>query len=145
LIFRRKKKPVTIEVKSIPLPILIRQALYDTLLEPTEGIAEVLNLPPISLEVAEMEERASQARLERFAHLLPFIDSHSDIAARITAAAYMLDDKDDELEALNLDLATAGKLSSLFKIVALSASISCISTLFNLELLESKVEVKHVK
>lgn len=136
MIFKRKKKPQRTRVKHIPLPILIRQAIYDTMLEPAEGIANALGLPPISDEVSDMEEQASQKRLERFASLLPFIDSHSDMAARISIAAYVLDDND--VEALDINDESLDKMTALFKIVALSSSISCISTLFDLGLLESK-------
>lgn len=137
---RRKKKSVKVEIKHIPLPILIRQAIYDTMLEPAEGIADAMGLPPISDEVADMEADASQERLERFANLIPFIDSHSDIASRIAAAAYALDDDNDDTNVFNLTEDDYEKIYSLFKIVALSASISCVSTLFNLNLIESKVD-----
>jgi hypothetical protein len=141
LIFKRKKKKKSrVEIKHIPLPILMRQAIYDSMLEPAEGIAESLGLPPISDEVAEMEELESQKRLERFASLIPFIDSHSDLASRIISAAYLLDDDDNDLEVLKLGADMEEKLVDLFKIVAISSSVSCISTLFNLGLLESKVE-----
>jgi len=135
--FRRKKKR-RIEVKHIPLPILIRQAIYDSMLEPSEGIAEAMGLPPISDEVAEMEVAASQNRLERFARLLPFIDSHADMCSRICTAAYLLEDDGEQLDSLgDLDIES---MTSLFRVVAISSTISCISTLFNLELIESKVE-----
>ena len=140
MIFKRKKKPKVVKVNHIPLPILIRQAIYDTMLEPAEGIADVMGLPPISDEVADMEADASQERLERFANLIPFIDSHSDIASRIAAAAYALDDDNDDTNVFNLHEDDYEKIYSLFKIVALSSSISCISTLFNLNLIESKVD-----
>ena len=122
---RRKKKSVKVEIKHIPLPILIRQAIYDTMLEPAEGIADAMGLPPISDEVADMEADASQERLERFANLIPFIDSHSDIASRIAAAAYALDDDNDDTNVFNLSEDDYEKIYSLFKIVALSSSISC--------------------
>jgi hypothetical protein len=140
VIFKRKKKAKIVKVNHIPLPILIRQAIYDTMLEPAEGIADVMGLPPISDEVADMEADASQERLERFANLIPFIDSHSDIASRIAAAAYALDDDNDDTNVFNLHEDDYEKIYSLFKIVALSSSISCISTLFNLNLIESKVD-----
>lgn len=140
MIFKRKKKTKTVKVNHIPLPILIRQAIYDTMLEPAEGIADVMGLPPISDEVADMEADASQERLERFANLIPFIDSHSDIASRIAAAAYALDDDNDDTNVLNIHEDDYEKIYSLFKIVDLSSSISCISTLFNLNLIESKVD-----
>jgi hypothetical protein len=109
------------------------------MLEPAEGIAEAMGLPPISDEVADMEADASQERLERIATLLPFIDSHSDMASRIAAAAYALDDDVDVENILNLTEEDYEKIYSLFKIVAMSSSISCVSTLVNLGLIESKV------
>lgn len=139
MIFKRKKKRTSVEVKHIPLPILIRQTIYDTMLEPAEGIAEAMGLPPISDEVADMEADASQERLESIARLLPFIESHSDIASRIAAAAYALDDDMDVQNILNLSEEDYEKIYSLFKIVAMSSSISCISTLVNLGLVESTV------
>jgi hypothetical protein len=139
MIFRRKrKKKIRLHKAHIPLPILIRQVIYDSMLEPAEGIAEAMGLPPISQEVSEMEERASQERLEHFAPLLPFIESHSDIASKIATSAYVLEDDEGELTSDMLPEELEG-LTRTFRLVALSASISCISTLFNLGMLDSKV------
>ena len=139
MFWRKKEKPKRSQLKHIPLPILIRQAIYDSMLEPAEAIAEAMGLPPISEEVSEMEERASQERLESFASLLPFIDSHSDIAARIAASAYVLEDDDeDDLTSFNISPSDVDKLTGLFKLVALSSSLSCISTLFSLGLIDSR-------
>ena len=137
---RKKKKPIKrVELISIPMPVLMRQAIYDTMLEPAEEIAAALGLPPISDEVADMETQASQKRLERFASLLPFIDSHSDLCARITSSAYLIgDDEDDEEN--SFPSADSDRIADLFKIVAISSTISCISSLFNLGLLETTVE-----
>jgi hypothetical protein len=128
MIFRKKKKEKEkVLVKSIPLPILMRQAIYDTMLEPAEGIAEILGLPPISDEVSEMEEQASQDRLTKFSALFPFIDSHSDITARIAAAAYLLEGTEDGDVPIDLGIdedEAMARLTSLFKLVGLSSSIS---------------------
>lgn len=132
---RKKSFKKVVEIKHIPLPILIRQAIYDSMLEPAEEIAEALGLPPISDEVSEMEERASQERLERFSNLIPFIDAHSDIASRIATASYVLDEDGTRGEVNDEEL---NRLSSMFKLVALSASLSCISSLVSLGLVESK-------
>jgi hypothetical protein len=112
------------------------------MLEPAEGIADALGLPPISDEVSEMEERASQERLESFSSLIPFIDSHSDIASRIAMASYVLDDEGNKAEVSEDEVE---RLSGLFKLVALSSSMSCVSTLFSLGLIESKVVSKDVE
>jgi hypothetical protein len=140
--WNRKKKHDSrrVQIKHIPLPILIRQAIYDSMLEPAEDIAEVLGLPPISDEVAEMEENASQERLEKFSSLIPFIDAHSDIASRIATASYVLSDDGTKEDVPDQEL---GRLSSMFKLVALSASLSCISSLISLELIESRTGDEH--
>jgi len=139
---RKRQSSQISRLMTIPLPVLIRQVIYDSMLEPAELIAESLGLPPISDEVAEMEERASQERLETFSHLLPFIDSHADIAAKIAAAAYVLSDEIDTEEKVNdIDIA---EMTKLFRLVSLSAAVSCMSTLINLDLVHSK-GVKHGK
>jgi len=135
---RKKKNRVSVSISdsdkvlSVSLPVLIRQVIYDTMLMPTEDIANAMGLPPISDEVADMEEQASEKRLQRFSRLLPLIDSHADIAAKIAVAAYLLED--DEIEEKLVE--DAETLQRLFRLVALSSSLSCVSTLFNLELIE---------
>lgn len=131
--WKRKRKLKT--VTQVSLPILIRQVIYDSMLTPTEGIAIAMGLPPISDEVSEMEERASEERLYKFSALLPFIDSHADITAKIATAAYVLeDDNMDEVEAEELE-----GMTRLFRLVSLASSVSCVSTLISLGLIESKV------
>ena len=138
MFWKKKRKVKRLEINHLPLPVLIRQVLYDTMLMPAEEIANLMGLPPISDDVAEMEERESQKRLEKFAVLIPFIDSHADIAAKIAASAYMIEDEDEdygELEKLGIE--DLEQLTKLFRLVALSSSISCVSTLFNLGLIKS--------
>jgi hypothetical protein len=113
----------------------MRQIVYDTMLTPTEGIAEMMGLPPISDEVADMEEEAHEIRLSNIAGLLPFIDAHAEILAKIATAAYTLDnDLPEEVPAGGMEM-----LSDLFKMVALASSVSCVSTLKNIGLIDSKV------
>jgi hypothetical protein len=138
MFWNKKPKAKRVEIKHLPLPVLIRQVIYDTMLMPAEEIANIMGLPPISDDVAEMEERESQKRLERFAKLIPFIDSHADIAARIAASAYMIeDDEEDYGELEKLGIEDLEQLTRLFRLVALSSSVSCVSTLFNLGLINS--------
>jgi hypothetical protein len=132
-LFRRKK--VKTQVVQVPLPVLIRQVIYDTMLTPTEGIADALGLPPISDEVADMEQQASDDRISNLSMLLPFIDAHADIAAKITAAAYMLEDN----ALVELPEEASDSLQELFRLISLASSLSCVSTLFSLGLVESKV------
>ena len=138
MFWNKKRKVRRVEIKHLPLPVLIRQVIYDTMLMPAEEIANIMGLPPISDDVAEMEERESQKRLEKFSILIPFIDSHADIAAKIAASAYMIEDEEEdygELEKLGIE--DLEQLTKLFRLVALSSSISCVSTLFSLGLITS--------
>lgn len=137
--FRRKKKHRDLPFSKLTIPSLIRQAIYDSMLMPPERIAVKLGLPPISEEVSEMEERASDERIHRIHAILPFIESHSEIAAKITATAYLLEG--DNLSDISME--EVNQMTDLFKLVALSATTSCISTLVDLELLECKVEHDH--
>ena len=131
--WRRNKRKIT--VTQVPLSVLMRQIVYDAMLTPTEEIAEMMGLPPISDEVAQMEEEAHQDRLSSIAALLPFIDAHADILAQVATSAYLLDaDKDEEVPLEGLD-----HLNQLFRMVALASSVSCVSTLSNIGLIESKV------
>jgi hypothetical protein len=132
-LFKRKKKKVTMH--QVPLPVLIRQVIYDTMLTPPEDIANYMGLPPISEDVSEMEELASQERISKFGVLLPFIDAHADIVGKITSAAYVLEDKDDPIEQKDIE-----QLHVLFRTISLSAALSCISTLISLGLLEPTVK-----
>jgi hypothetical protein len=129
---KRKLKHIT----QVSLPVLIRQVIYDSMLTPPEGIAMAMGLPPISDEVSEMEERASEDRLSKFSALIPFIDSHADIAARIATSAYVLEDSEEEIDQEELD-----SMTRLFRLVSLASSVSCVSTLISLGLVESKVVV----
>lgn len=137
--FKRKKK--RIRVHAVPMPVLIRQAIYDSIFEENaEEIATILGLAPVSDEVSEMEAQASSRRIEGLAPLMPIIDAHSDIAARIASAAYVIQAKDEGREDF-LSETSIDDLSNLFKLVSISSAVSCISTLIHLDLIETKVEV----
>lgn len=139
MFFKRKKKRLLKDFDKLSIPGLIRNTIYDSMLMPPERIATALGLPPISEEVSEMEERASDERISRIHGILPFIDSHSEIAAKITASAYLLEG--DNMSEVSVE--EADEMTSLFKLVALSATVSCVSTLVDLGLLECKVRHTH--
>jgi hypothetical protein len=138
--FKRRKEKYDIidHVVNVSMPILIRQVIYDSIFDSPDEIATMMGLAPTSDEVSEMEARASEERISQFSALLPFIDAHSDIAAQVACSAY-------SIEAGLVDSPVPGsdealeELTRLFKLVSMSASVSCISTLMNLGLLETKV------
>lgn len=140
-LFNRKKKKKITRLVEVRMPILIRQMIYDSIFDDPEHIAEAMGLPPISKEVSEMEEQASVDRLRPFAPLIPFLESYADIAARIAAAAYSIESVDDGLldginEEEHLETITA-----LFRLVSLSSSVSAISILMDIGLLDTEVRI----
>jgi hypothetical protein len=136
--FKRKEKQDTFEVVNVPFPILIRQVIYDSVFEASEEIANMMGLPPISDEVSEMESRASQHRIDKFAPLLPIIDTHADISAQIASFAYIVESKRED-KTFVVDEEGIEELRKLFKLISLSAAVSCISSLMNLKLLHTEV------
>lgn len=134
---RRRKKRYDTEFIQVPMPVLVRQVVYDSIFNSSEKIAVMMGLPPVSEEVSEMEQRASEERIDKFAALLPFISAHADIAAQVSATAYVLESEEEGR--LVEDSEGLEELTNLFKLVSMSASVSCISTLMDLDLLETRV------
>lgn len=133
--FNKNKKKKRAVLHSFSVPALIRQSIYDTMLSPPEAIAKAMGLPPVSDEVSEMEERASDERISRVAVLLPFIDSHSDITSHIISSAYFLESEDSG----EIELEELQEMTKLFKLVSRSATVAALSTLVDLNLIEIKV------
>jgi hypothetical protein len=136
----RKKRKIRTKIIELRMPVLVRQVIYDSVFDESEAIAGELGLPPISQEVSEMEEKASEDRIGKFAPLIPFIESHSDIAARVAASAYQLEMLQEHPEDGPLIEEDIEHIIALFKVVSLSSAISCISTLISLDLLETAVK-----
>jgi hypothetical protein len=55
----------------------LRGFILDSQIQHPHDLAEVLGLPVISDEVAEREEEESDIRVERIAHLIPFMYTYS--------------------------------------------------------------------
>jgi len=136
----KRKKPRKMNIVNVSLPVLMRQAIYDSVFDDqAEEIAEMMGLSPISKEVSEMEERDSSERIRKFSALIPLINSHADMSARISASAYIIQAKEEGMNSL-IDADNFEDLADLFKTISLSASVSCIATLINLDLLDCNVK-----
>lgn len=134
---RKRREHIISKVINVPMPVLIRQAIYDSIYTEAEDISFAMGISPISDEVADMERQASEDRIGKFDPLLPFIEAHSDISARVSATAYILTaEKYDE--AFD-DPDNFEELVKLFKTISLSATVACISKFIDLGLLETKV------
>lgn len=140
--FKKRKKeepepdPIQLKTEYIALSVvtLLRNVLYDSMLSDPESISKKLGLPPISEEVSEKEEEASEERIDKIAVLLPLIEAHAELSSKIAIAGYSnvapLEQESEEAQDLIL---------SFFKIISFSAAASCISTLVDLGLLEVPV------
>lgn len=140
--FKRKNKDTKIVVKSFNISSLIRKIMYDTGIPNPEDVAELIGLSRISSEVAEMEYEASEARIAKLSPIMSILDAHASITASIVAMSYSVavseeEDREapdeEELEALN----------KLFNMVALSATISCLTALVELNLFKEGYEISH--
>lgn len=134
--FRKKKKEEHVtEYMTVPLSTLLRNILYDSMINNPESLALQLGLPPISEDVSEMEAEASEARLVKISALLPLIEAHAQLSSEITMVAYAKampfeeGEEDEQVETL----------THFFKLIALASSVSCLSTLVDLGLIETSV------
>ena len=130
----RKKKNKNVTVKTISPGVQIRKIIYDSGCKDPELVAELLGLMPLSMEVAEMEEMASDERVGRLGPILPVIEMHSMIAAQISAMSYFATAMSDG-EILP-DEETVESLTKLFKYVAYSSAVSCITAMVDLNLIK---------
>jgi hypothetical protein len=136
--FKKKKKDKepeeVVEYMSLPVSTLLRNIIYDSMLMEPESIANRLGLSPVSEDVSEMEEDASQERLEKIAPLIPLIEAHSMLSSEISLAGYSsianIDEMDDDTKEL---------YKKFFATISFTAAVSCVSTLVDLGLLETSI------
>lgn len=123
-----------VEYLALPLSTLLRNIIYDSMLNDPELIAKKLGLPPVSEDVSEMEHEASTTRLEKISVLLPLVEAHAELSAQISFAGYS---RVADMESLDSD--TNETFLEFFKIISLASSISCLSMLADLNLIETSV------
>lgn len=132
---KKDKEPEEIvEYMTVPVATLLRNIIYDSMLMEPEAIANKLGLSPVSEDVSEMEEDASQERLEKIAPLIPLIEAHSMLSSEISLAGYSsianIDEMDDDTKEL---------YKKFFATISFTAAVSCVSTLVDLGLLETSI------
>lgn len=140
--FKRKSKDKKIVVKSFNLSSLIRKIMYDTGIPNPEDVAELIGLSRISSEVAEMEHEASEARLAKLSPIMPILDAHAGITASIVAMSYSVAVSEDD-DHDNPDEEGLEALNKLFNMVALAATVSCLTSLLDLNLIKEGYELTH--
>jgi hypothetical protein len=130
--FRKKAKESFIKVHAISPGSLTRKVIYDSGCRYPEDVAELMGLSRVSEDVAEMEEYASEARIDRLSPIFSIIESHSAIAAQVNAFSYLRSTQDENDEAPDEEVIFA--LIQMFKTVSHSATVSCLASLLDLNL-----------
>jgi len=131
--FFRKNKKKNINITALSPTAQIRKIIYDSGCKEPELIAEMLGLNGISTDVAEMEEDASSLRISKLEPILPIIEMHSQISAKISAVSFFSNNLEDNEEVPSEDLIES--MVQLFKFVSFSSAVSCISALIDLNLI----------
>lgn len=145
-IFRRRSKNKQVRLVHLPPSTLIRNIIYDSGVDNPESIAALMGLNRLSEEVSEMEIAASFDRLEKIKELLPIIEAHAFICAEINAKAFSLTDihsariEHDDSEEDCDDDTTAEVLYLLFKNVAISTAVSCLTSLMSFNLIKNETK-----
>lgn len=111
----------------VPMSMLMRSVVYDAGFEEPENVMNSLGLPPVSAEVAEMEQAASDRRLDAIEPLAPFLAVSSHMLAKATVEYSMSqtlsEDMPDEMK---------DALRDQFQRLALGAAVCTISSLVDL-------------
>lgn len=145
-IFNRRSKNKKVKVVHIPPSTLIRNIIYDSGVDNPEAIAAAMGLNKLSEEVSEMEISASFDRLEKIKELLPIIEAHAFICAEINAKAFSANEvksayiEHDDGEEDSDDDTTAEILYLLFKNVAISTAVSCLTSLMSFNLIKNETK-----
>jgi hypothetical protein len=85
MIWRRKRRKKETYITEIPMSTLARWYFYDAGLDDPKKMAALVGMMPDSVEGSEMEEEASDQRMERIVPLMPFLETISEINARSIA------------------------------------------------------------
>lgn len=130
----KRKKPKKSAVLINPHG-LIRNVIYDAMMPDPEHIALAVGLAPLSADVAEMEEEASEKRLNRVAALLPLLENHAVIAGKVTAMNYAISKEFDPIDSELTDEMLEA-LSSMFGYVSFISTVSFLTQCVDLGLIE---------
>ena len=136
--FRRKKDEYEVVTSEVPMTTVYRWYLYDTAMnENINELAEAVGLTPISKEGEAKELEDSEARLIEIQQLYPFIDSISDISAKVLTTLHVKeidnlpdDTKENMLNALD-------DMFAVYKAVAFSTLIGAFSIGINLNMIQT--------
>jgi hypothetical protein len=131
---RKKKNQDKIKITTLSPKSQIRKIIYDSGCKNPEQVAVLMGLGSLSEDVAEMEEAASDKRLDRLVPIMPVLETSAMVAAQVNATAFIQGEIEDGEEMPEEALITA--LTQMFRVVSYSSIVSCMSTLIDLGLLK---------
>lgn len=125
--FRRKREPeYNVYTNDVPVTTMVRWFIHD-IGYGEDGIDDLIGLAPVSEEGLTKEIQDSDERLDALDPLVPYIDSMSDIAAKVLSTIAVLSADEDD-HPIDEDLEEVAEiLGQLYKSVALSSIIGAFS------------------
>lgn len=146
--FKKKKEPedeFDIITQELPLSTIFRWYLYDTeLVEDINNLAELVGLSRVSEEGETKEIEDSKARVKKISPLYTFLESISEISARVLTSIHLSEivleesPSDKELEFMGEEA------FDVYKAVALSTLIGAFSIGLNMGIINSPTVGLHV-
>ena len=130
-----KKEEYEVVTSEVPLSTVYRWYLYDTAMnENINELAESIGLNPISDEGEAKEREDSEERLLRIKSMYPFIDSISDVSAKVLTAIHF--NVREEAGQGPLDEDGLDDMFAVYKAVAFSTLIGALSIGINLGMIQ---------
>lgn len=146
----KQRKPKFASITSLAeVKSYIREFVFDTQINDGPEIAEMFGCPPISDEVLEKEEEASEERLEAVGHLIPLMYNYASlfaeaVSSRMSASEALADTTlTPEMRASLKHITKATRL--MLEEAIGQALVGSVSQMVSLELLKINVKKKGVK
>jgi len=126
---KRQDEDPSLVVFEVPIGTLARKTLYDSMIGDPEEVAELLEFPPISDEVAQMEREASIARLDRVSIFVPIVSVQSQVIARASVEFQNAYSETEYPESV------MSAMQDAYSAVAFSAALAVLSNLLDLDII----------
>jgi hypothetical protein len=119
----------------VPMSMIVRSVIYDAGFSDPEAVVASLGLQSVSDEVAEMEQDASERRLDAIEPLAPLLGVISAMLAKATVAYSISEMTEDEVSPEMQE-----NLTNQFQRLALGSAICAVSTLIEIGLVKMNGE-----
>lgn len=137
MIWRRKKRKKETFIQEVPMSTLARWYFYDAGLDDPNKMAMSVGMMPDSVEGSEMEEEASDQRMERIIPLIPFLETISEINARSIATLqfdYFMENNHMDPEQLEHE---KGHIEDMYRQVGYSALLAAFAGALELGIIDT--------